>query len=426
MATSINPIILGTGIAAGSPWTLGALTFISNLDPPVVAASIAVQRLVGATTVITVGSDIAPAATEALKVSGGLIASSKIPTLAGQPTVVEIGEGAQAVIGPVASGSVTAVVIGTLAGQFWSGAGTASSSGLVIIGHNARVILNSAVAGAQPSNIVLIGDSAVAQGKTGAPNVGSAGVAIGVSVQLGSSPTGAAAFGVVIGNSALIQAGAAGVAIGSSARLDTAVGGTHVSIAIGDQARAFGPGQVLIGHNVSGVASGHTFAIALGRNAATRGPNTFTAGGQNTAIVDVLFGQGDAMSGGSALLVRCTNALGTNDPAADLTIRAGLPTGNVFAPFGGTPSGRIRFQTGTPGASGAATQAAGTRFEVLPSRGVAGTPAESCGVNFENNLDGAGASLGTLATSPVAGDPTAWLVVARNGVPGVVPWWALP
>lgn len=420
-------IIVGGGISPGVPFSEGAIPYISNDDPPTLSDSPAWRELVGGLfPAIRVGANRWPAATEVFKIDGGLIASSKIPVIAGQDSVVEIGQRAQAVIGPAALATLRNVVIGTDAGQFWSGAGVDSSSGLVVVGHNARVILNSAVAGVQPSNIVLIGTDAVAQGKTAAPNVGSAGVAIGTSVQLGSGPTAAAAIGVVIGNSARIDAGGAGVAVGGASRIRATVAGTHLAVAIGEQADAFAPGQILVGHNANGVDVSHIWAMAFGRNAVTRGPSTLTFGGQNTVISDVLFGGGDAAPGGQALLIRATNAQGINDGAADMTVRAGLSTGNNFNPFGGAPRGRIRFQTGTPGASGAAVQTPGTRFEVLPSRGTGGTAAESCGVNFENNLDGAGAAVGTLNTSPVAGDPTAWLVVARNGVPGVVPWWALP
>ncbi len=431
MADGINPIVIGGGIQNGSPWTVGSLTYITNIDPPVVAASVAMQRVRSGPpiqTVITIGADIAPTAVEALQVAGGLIAGSKIPPLAGQPTVVEIGEGAQAIVGPTASGSIEAVVIGTAAGQFWSGAGTGSSGGLVVIGHNARVILNSLLAGTQPNNIVLIGTNARAWGKTNSPNVGSSGVAIGVSVQLGSGATGGAAFGVVIGNSAWIDSGAAGVALGSSSRLHSSVGGTHVAVAIGDQAQAYAPGQIVIGHNVNGVANTHVFSIGMGRNVVTRGPNTFTAGGQNTQISDVLFGAGDAVPGGSALLLRATNGQGTNDLAADFVVRAGLSTGNTHGGIGPVNfGGRIRFQTGTVvGVPGTALQAAGTRLEVLPSWGTgAPTPAESAGVNFENVLDAAAAQVGTLANAPAAGNPTFWLPVQINGVAFAIPAWPL-
>lgn len=315
MATG-NPIILGGGIGKGTPFTLGALLMVANVTPPTAADSIAFQRTQSATTVITIGANSFPLATEKLQVVGGLISDTgahdnviigrgvTAPALANGNNVV-IGTGSQA---PTVAGATFNTIVG--AGN--------SFAGITSIGSCTIVGASNTFGVSFPSTTTIVGSGNTWNNAFAGPGIG-----------IGSSWQGS---GVGIGNQQAIAAVNNWVAIGRSVQVNA-------------------NGQTAVGDNARPVA-GHTNAIALGRNAVSVAAASLNVGATGGAQIDtVLIGAGDTQVGGQNITYRSTNGSGNNDPAAVMTMVAPLGTGNAVA-------GGFTVQVGIAGASGATLQTA--------------------------------------------------------------------
>ncbi len=373
-------IIVGGGIQAGSPFTLGSLTRIVNTDPPTIADSIAVQRTQGGTQVLTVGLvsatdwPLANTYTERLQTVGGFISD----TGAANDNVL-IGRGAAALIAADARN----VVIGRLA----KANGGPASSENVVIGYNidlsARDIGSAVIIGAGnvvgasfPAATTIVGANNTANNAFAGPGIGT-----------GSSWQGS---GVGIGNQQAISAVNNWVGVGRSVHVDAT-------------------GQTVVGDNARGQA-GHDNSITLGRNALSIAANSVTVGALNVGITTVLIGEGDTVAAPANVLHRHTDASGADAQGGIVRIRASIGTGNAAT------QGRISFQVGTPGASGSTPQTPTTTLQIRPPS------TNGASVNFIGT-SGAGAAAGTLLNAPTAGNPTDWIPVLFNGNVRYLPAW---
>lgn len=324
-----NSIIVGGGIAALSPFTLGALLKVGATSPPGVNDSIVFQRTQSSTTVITVGTNSYPTATEKLQVVGGAIIDTG--ATGGLPHgSVLIGQGAVTFQGA----NTFNVVLGFGA----TSSNTSNAVGNVVIGHGATI-------GVDQGATVLIGEAAI-YGASAAP--------FGAAVCIGSSSS----FGVGNGFSG-VGIGVAGSFKGVGVLIGNQVtSGNSVSnyVGIGRLASVQANSQTIIGDNASGVA-GHTVSIAIGRNAVTLKANQLVIGAQNVGITETLIGEGDTVNAYAGITHRHTNGTGSNDPAGTVTHQACLGTGNAVG-------GGHAFSVGIAGASGATLQTAGVALRI--------------------------------------------------------------
>lgn len=354
---------------AGSAGVTGSGT-INNLPLWVNTTQLgdSVLRQVG-TAIIVGATDPAAAATETFRTLGGIISD----TGAGHDSV-KIGRGAAS----VAALNARNVVIGTIATS--SGAGAV---GNVVIGYNA--------AAANQGGSVVIGENIPWVNTAGpavviAPDAASIsfpGVAIGAGLTCGGS-------GVLVGNQA------------SSAAVNNYVG-------VGRLAKVNAQYQITVGDNANNQA-GHTASILIGANTVSLGANYLIIGALNIPIATVLIGEGDTKAAYAGITYRHTNGSGVDDPGGNVTYAASRGTGAAAT------QGKLIFQTGTPGAAGAALQALATRLEILPAQNAAGAAVNFVGTNSP------GAAAGTLANAPTAGNPE-WVPVLFNGNVRYLPVW---
>jgi hypothetical protein len=364
-----NPIIIGGGINAGTPFTLGNLVYVSNINPAQLTTLPAQHRLDGSVQITAFANNLGayPAvtgATETVRIQGGLI------VLGAGTDTVQIGRAATAaanqsiVIGATAAdGNQVGVVIGFGAAQTNSAGivigpganigGNAGGSTGIAIGTNASAVNSgsgggdslaigtSAIAkqqdvvigGSASSNIQnLLGNSNVVIGFAAAVNVGQ-----GAGVAIGSSSAVAAKAGVAVGQAATIGTGINNVAIGQAAKITGAV-----------------TGVVVVGQGSVASSAG---VIMLGSGAVDLGTGVCQLGAPNTNVTTIVIGQGDTFATPNARVIRFTNASGLNSVAGGLTLIAPLSTGNS------TPGG-ITFQTGVAIGSGSTLQTAATAMQL--------------------------------------------------------------
>jgi hypothetical protein len=415
------PIVGSAGVTAGAPFTIGRITYITNDVPPVIVASPIMAQVTGANEGIVISAaavDPQPGATERLRVKGGAILegagvdSVAIGRLASAPAANGIA------IGRAATTSGVEVAIGNGA--------SVNSAGCLALGASAAASGNVSTA---------IGSAAVANGgggTGGAVAVGAQANATGIgAIAIGFGPTASAIAAVAIGRATVANAIGA-VVIGSTAtangfRVILLAGGATVTARANEQiwihAGGTTPNTVgatggvifLGGDNGAGVAVTHANSIIIGMNQGSIAANTVVLGGVGTPITQVVIGQGDTSTAAVAagLTIRCTNGITTaNLDMGPLVVQAPLSTGNAG-------NGKITFKTGAVQGAGAVQQPATTQLEILPSAGGAGAPS----INIANVTNGAAAAAGTLANSPVAGNPTFWIPVQVNGVNKFIPAW---
>lgn len=383
LVADVNPIVVGGGIAAGAPFGLNHLVYVTNVNPPQLssfAATIATDTL-SAVPYLNVPNSAGASVTtnknalEQLRVNGGMIVEGTgavDSTVIGRGALatvgvldqIVIGRGAfttgsngrgQVVIGATSNGSGAAsVIVG-----FNSGSGSAAAVAGVFIG----AVAQAAGTGGN-NNVVCIGDNALIV-------LGNGGTAGGVAV--GFSATIASPGCVVIGYSAQSllssNAGQAVVVIGDSANANkggtTVVGGssqangTNASV-FGSSSNANATGSTTVGAASlnSGVDTiligrGGTLAsnqqIAIGAAAVDIGVNVAQLGTPGTPINTFVLGAGDTIVSPAARTMRFTNASGIDNAAGGLTIQSPLSTG-AAAPA------TISFQLGAAGATGAGLQ----------------------------------------------------------------------
>lgn len=383
MAKSVNPIILGGGISAGSPFTLGALTRVTNVTPPTIADSVVFQRTQTLIEVITIGTNSWPAATEKVQIVGGLISDT------GAHGNFIAGQSAAA---PAVANS-NCIVIGKNASSFPTGNASFNNT---VIGANTQITGNA-------GSVVLIGDSSTLASTD--PSYGAA-VIIGASNTDGTGATGFS--GVHIGAGGSVQG--VGVAIGNTAVVVNTTG----YCGVGRLTKVTNIGQSLFGDNAQGVA-GHTNAQAYGRDSRTYAANSLNFGAANVGISDFRIGAGDTQGAWGGLVWRNTNGTGNNDVVGPLSIITPLNTGTGVG-------GDFVISTGELAASGSTLQAATERFRILGGiNGATGTAPVITVSNVGNSA--AAGSLGTLANAPAAGNPTFWLRIKIGAANFAFPCW---
>lgn len=484
----VETIIVGGGISAGSPFTLGAFPYIANTDPPIVIASPLLKQATGAIVVAAV--DPQPLAAEVLRVKGGLISEG-----VGVDSVV-VGRGASA---PVAG--IEAIAIGRLAitrqnRQIAIGysADAGGNSASIAIGNGATINPTSAgginiggLLGIVAASSVVIAGS-IADGGGGIVIGGSTNASGVEAVVIGRGSTGNAFGVVVLGDQAFVNA-TSGIAIGSrsggAVTRVTAAGG----IAIGQAVDVSGANGIAIGTQA---VITHASAIVLGAGAASAAIGSCVIGGAAGPISTVIIGSGDTVAAPGAVTIRVTDGVGANIGAGALSVRSGISTGNgaspplnfvvgsavagassvaqtpytalqladsvadirtiFYTPAGSTKSLFLEFRTN--GSSRALIGAAGTANGIVTGA-VAGetvirtanqrllfslnngtgiqaefsalgvfTENVDRGVRFNNQTSSAGALAGTLLNAPTAGNPGFWLKINIGGVNYSIPCWA--
>ena len=371
----LAPLILGGGISAGAPFSLGALLRVVNLTPPTAGDSVAFQRTQAATQILNIGVQGTPLATEALQVFGGAIFDNGVPgTIADN---VLIGRGAT--VGNAVNSQN--VVIGTLAASVGVNALTN-----VVIGYLASTL--------NAGSCVVIGANSVAgalQGNTPTTIVG----ANNTFTQFFSGPG--------IGTGSNWQGGNIGI-------------GNQQSFAVVNNGICIGRlGQLNVNHGTMVGDTGridHTVSVGLGSGVRTFVANSFVVGGVNLDITTVHIGGGDTVAVPLNLVYRTTNASGANVVGSNVTFQASLGTGNV------TTFGQLRFAVGLPAGASSVLQVATVTLEVRPPTG-----AFLASVNFIGT-DAAGVAAGTLLNAPAAVNPASWIPVLFNGVVRKIPGWA--
>lgn len=331
----VETIVVGGGIAAGSPFQLNFVPIVGATDPAtLITTDFLFTVPTGANRGLIVGTADPAAGPERLRVKG------------------------------------VAIIEGTHADTTVIGDGTDS-------GGTGQILIGNAITPGTGANNVLVGNSI-----TG-PAAASTCVAIGQAINL----TGALGGSVAIGQSAVVSAGT-GVAIGSGAQVTAAgtshgvaigntcvVSGANGSIGVGSGVTVSGLGSFAFGANLTVNADN---CVCLGGSASTgthdnsivigAGANAFAAQQCNigtnvsaTPINTIVVGHGlDTAANPTAVLWRQTNALGTDNAAGAMTLQAGLSTGNVVGPA-------INFNSGVPGASGTTLQTTRTWARISPT-----------------------------------------------------------
>lgn len=388
-------IIVGGGIQAGSPFTLGRVPYITNVSPAQASSSIIKVAADSVSAVVYIGIPNSAGtyvadtpltgATETFRVKGGAIiegsgtdsvqlgraagatATDSIAigrgTLADHADAVVIGRGAQnqvnggIVIGALASNHGNpGVVIGQSAGMNGTGGvaiGDAASLSSSAGGSVGTAVGNGAVCVFQASaNALAVGTTARAStgdtvigdlASSNQDNVfGSYSVVVGNGAAANIS--GGNVFATVLGTSGLAQQKQA-VVVGAGAQALTA--GQTRTIVIGFQAKSSTTDAIVIG----GGSVLTSKSIAIGAGAAEVGAAFLQLGAAGTPITTVLIGAGDTIVGPANKSIRFTNASGTDNQAGDLTFVAPRSTGAA------TPA-KIIFQVGAVGASSGVLQTA--------------------------------------------------------------------
>lgn len=369
-----NPIVVGGGVSAGSPFALGHLVYVTNVNPPQLSSyGPLVSTDSGSAVVYTdfpnsAGTSVTVTnATETVRILGGLIVegtggSGSVAIGAG--ATVRSGTADQIVIGRAATAAAVAPTGAVVIGAGSNGTGGAS----VIVGRN------SGSGSANPVSGVFIGDTAQASGNAGGANVvcigdnalivlGGAGG--GGAVAIGAASSVAHPSSVTIGRAAQStfssSLGQNTVTIGdgaiSSVAGTTLIGGASstsqtgsVVIGSGATATGAGTGSIVIGQLAT---SGASQQIVIGASGASLGANIAQIGTSGTQIVTLVIGAGNTIASPAAKGIRFTNASGTDNAAGNLTIQAPLSTGAA------TPA-TIIFTVGAVAASSATLQTATT------------------------------------------------------------------
>lgn len=407
MPGSVKSIIVGGGIRAGTPSTVGTVPQFDGSAPPDLLTDSIMRQVAGPALVVST-VDPAPGALEQFRTEGGLISDAP-----GRADSTIIGRGA-------VSGGDLQVIIG-----FNANVGAAFPSGAsVAIGNVARAggggvaIGSNAVAGAASGSdaAIAIGASAVA---------GQSGIAIG------GFATGTTSLGIFTGIFGATGVNSVAIGAGSNARGTDSIGigggstgvGDDRSIAIGKFAFAGGDDNVVIGWAGNNAAAAVNQCILLGSGAIPISSNLCMIGGFDannpttfTAIGTVLIGRGDTHTAAHDVTMRFTNASGTNIAGGNTTIVAPLGTGNA------STGGELRLQAGIFGASGTTLQTAVTRIALNSAGEIVLSPITS-GLRINNQMDAAGGDEGTLTNAPHALDPDFWMPVNIAGTIMAFPCW---
>lgn len=360
-------IIVGGGIAATNPFTVGAVPFIVSASPPSITATTVAFFTTGGAGVTpaiilgVAGTDPQPLASETLRTQEGIIsekAASADSTIMGRAIglvatqAVAIGTQADARASSCVAVGFQASARATGASAFGGGA-LASANATTALGVGAQATASSGTA--VGNNAVASATNAIAVGGGTATASATAAIAIGAA----STANGNGA--IIIGGSITANSIADVIVIaqgGLTARTNWCVvhGGTPSNLS-----SAATP-LVILGGGAMTVT--HAGNIVLGHGFTSFAANVCAIGGTatNSFIGTVVVGRGNTHTASlGGLTIRCTDGVTTSNLAmGDLTIIAPRGTGNAI-------NGSILLQTGVPQASGATSQTARTGAAVKAS-----------------------------------------------------------
>jgi hypothetical protein len=429
MASVITPLITPSGIIADAPFTKGSIPVINVSAPPALTNSIITQVADTAAPLgltIVIGTDPAPGATtNVLRVQGSALFQ---PTAGSQDVAIGL-----SVAVPATTGNAT-VAIGASASTVGSAGGIAIGNDASAAAGNNIAIGVSASADATEIHGVAIGDGSHSGGAAGK----SAGIAIGWQAEavggnscvVGTQSQAPAASTTIFGSNS--TGGSWDVVVGQGVDLSSAGGNVFVSgnvapgsnvqdnICIGtDSGGAFNSGAT-VGAGIAGsiVLGGlsqaaHANVIILGRNLTSTATGQAWIGSPGTPITTCVIGQGDTQSGGgSAVLLRTTNASGLNVAGSTLTVQSGLATGTAVG-------GGIVFQVGVTTTSGSTLQATQVALTIHDGTGF---------VEIAATATPGSANAGTLTNLPTAataGNPQTYIVLQKGAHTYAIPGWQI-
>lgn len=475
----VETIVVGGGISAGTPFTVGAIPRVVNSDPPLIADSIMSQT--SATNILLAGS-LTFGVTLAKRMT---LSSNDTPAngaLELGQTVTNLSNRGVAIGHTVAipSSIFSCIYIG-----FNSNLGATANRNFIVIGEGNNL------SGTGGSKCYIIGSGHSITSGNGAVLIGEPVTVSGSQSDIISIKAEAGVTTTTIGHSDVITIGGAG----STANNQCLIGGGSIDIrtmiiGVGDTAGAAGQTRTLRCSNESGlnVASGNFVLIApLSTGNATPGSIIFQTGVVGGAGSTLQTATKRMQINGIGVLVgdeaTLANFQGTNQFTVQTNIRtvraAGAGTIELFrldggfagptavqnteimgeVAFGGydgaalaqsakiagvatqnwtgaTRGSEIQFFTVANGATaqtrvwtmtaGGSLVPFGDAFYDIGSATLGVRQfhlAEDGGLRLRNQTDGAAAGAGTLTNAPAAGDPTFWLPISINGVVRHVPCW---
>jgi len=400
-------IVVGGGIGAIAPFTIGRIPVIVNDDP----AALGISKM----SQVTVGGNN----TDQILIPGMGVGS----TVIGGGTTTSVSQFERTVI--IGNNILLAVTQPLVPAASWEGVYIGSNISRVVDDLNKQVERTVAIG----SNIVLGGgntDNAIVIGQLA--QLGTAGVNSSASVVIGTNALVRGSNSVSLGSSANVlfgetvaigsnaKGGDRGVSVGFDARSDLSA----ESVAIGRLSRGQATRSVALGSRAE-VLTGSNGSIALGYLSGVNNPNQFVVGSNEALITQVVLGAGAIDRGvpyaQSAVTIRPSSSFegwaGANNQGGwVLRLASGLGTGSGLG-------SNIEFQTanivGVPGNP----QTAVTKFEVLQNNvGVGQSP-----IGIRNVAVFNAASVATLSNSPKAGNPDKWIGINIDGVRHVLPLW---
>lgn len=377
-----NTIIVGGGIASGTPFTTNNFALIGNSSPATIVNANARQDA-STPPKVYIGDGIY---TAGLLLLGGGTAN----TNAAQAVVV----GEQSRYTPSVLTTNPSVIIG-----YQADGGTGSQSGNVVIGPFAGAGVATGVA----TDLVAIGRAAGAF--TSGSGTSCVFIGAGARCDLGSQL-------VVVGASAAWTANNVGVVVGYNSVVSGGAGIASV-ILLGANNSTNKTRNLFFGHSLAdATTAGDLLVFGQSWTATASMPANaigfFNSSGYTTLIV----GKAEVHAAPQGLTFRLTDGLGANIGAGSLTIRGGNATG-----AGAQSSIIFQTQSAAGGASVLGTMT--TQVSIIPCTGGAG----QANLRFDNLTSGAGAGAGTLANAPAAGNPTFWLPVNIAGTVRYIPCW---
>lgn len=389
-------LVIGGGIAAGSPFALDQFLYVTNVTQPTAASFPGLVRSTNGNAIAAPGSQVARANLNTV------IGESNTVTNAATTRLVMIGSGLSA------------------------GTGSTPVTMYINIGQDNTTPNNT--------QIMVIGGGITDGGSQGTIKIGQGGglngihngaIGIGVGCTLGGGAT-----GVTIGNNAGTSVGGnAATVVGNSSSGQTNVSvfgqgnGGHIQncVIVGQGITITGGGgsdNILIGGQIGGTALSGALTIGNGAEALagqiTLGHNGLGGGLYSTVLLLGGATQHANVTPVPAFFQRLKSAQGLDIAAGDFTVVGPRATGNAA-------SGSIVFQTGAAGASSSTLQTATSVFRITNAQ-----KAEVMldnGLTFVNQTSGAGAAGGTLTNAPSAGNPSHWLRVQINGANRFIPCW---
>jgi hypothetical protein len=363
-----NTIIVGGGIASGTPFTTNQFALIGNSSPATIIDANARQDT-STPPKVFIG--------DSAYTAGATVIGGGTTNVVAQKSIV-IGDAASYL---PAGYNYSGVVIGRNATAIGFG-------GAIVIGH-------AAVSTGPNGDVVVIGrsanttvDSSVVIGAQANATVGGQSIAIGF-----GAVTSGGLGNIVIGTSANAS-GATAIVIGPSSATN--------------KTRNILIGPTVVDNNTAGnnVFIGNSFASLAGDPGSTVG--FFNSTPYTTFIVGNAFRSGAP----SSLLFRLPDGSGANIAAGSLTIRPGIATG-------AGAQGSIALQTQNAVGAASVLGTVITQVSIVPSTGAAG----QANLRIDNVTSGAAAAVGTLNNAPSAGDPTFWLPVNIAGNIRYIPCW---